>query len=87
MFRNEFNRIRIFRGTESLGSSLVRDSDCVGTLSKSFAHNCSAITLHLCFACLRKKSYSLQFKARPVNNFEGLLMEMIEFSDDACCWF
>ena len=28
---------------ESMGSSLVLDSYCVGTLSKSFAHYCSAI--------------------------------------------
>ena len=32
---------------ESTGSSLVRDSYCVGTLSQVFAHNCSAILLHL----------------------------------------
>jgi len=29
-------------------SSLVRDSYCVGTLSKFFEHNCTAILLHLC---------------------------------------
>ena len=32
---------------ESTGSSLVRDSYHVGTLSKFFAHNCSAVLLHL----------------------------------------
>jgi len=30
------------------GSSLVRDSYCVGTLSKFFAHNCSALQLLVC---------------------------------------
>jgi len=33
---------------ESTDSSLGRDSYCVGTLSKFFAHNCSALQLHLC---------------------------------------
>ena len=32
---------------DSTSSSLVRDSYCVGTLSKFFAHNCSAILMHL----------------------------------------
>jgi len=33
---------------ESAGSSLVQDSYCVGTLSKSLAHSCSALLLYLC---------------------------------------
>src|SRR6218665_1262418 len=32
---------------ERMGSSLVRGSNCVRTLSKFFAHNSSAIPLHL----------------------------------------
>src|SRR6218665_212684 len=34
--------------SESMGSSLVRDSYCVRTLSKFFTYNCSAILMHLC---------------------------------------
>jgi len=36
---------------ESTGLSLVWDSYCVGTLSKFFALNCSAISLFICTAC------------------------------------
>ena len=38
---------RLAGNVESTGSSLVQDSYHVGTLSKFFAHNCSAIPLHL----------------------------------------
>src|SRR6218665_3993744 len=39
--------VRLVCNVDSTGSSLVRDSYCVGTLRKYFAHNCSAILLHL----------------------------------------
>jgi len=49
---------------ESAGSSLVRDSYCVGTLSKSFAHNCSAVLLHLRYPCA---SAILNFERRVIS--------------------
>ena len=48
---------RLACNAESTGSSLVRDSYCVGTLSKFFAYNnCSAILLQL-----RHRGVSLHF--------------------------
>ena len=37
---------RLACNVDNVGSFLVRDSYCVGTLSKFFTHNCSAIPLH-----------------------------------------
>jgi len=44
-YHNNYVTMRSVCNMESTGSSLV--SYCVGTLSKFFAHNCSAIPLHL----------------------------------------
>ena len=48
--------------TEYTGSTLVRDSYCVGTLSKSLTHNCSAVLQQA--VPLRCALFALRVKGR-----------------------